>query len=576
MAEPNVAPDTPAPPAPPPSAPEPSVAATAAPNPVDSGFLSGIPSINIDQYRKDESSLLTQAIGAQGHYAREQASKDREFEDAMKFKFAQESATLDDMKPWNPQTMAPPKTSLWEQFGSPGFVFAMLASSFSAMPMNSALGAGAAAMNAINVGDMEAYDRAFNEWKVNTDLAIKRHNMERDEFQDIGTLWDKDRVAGKARLESYLTQINDKRKLALLRAGMDKETWDAIEGQNRAMEQIVKLQQPMMEQNALIKAVNGDPNYQKDPVGTIAKYEKQLAEAKHPSYGRTAAGVIQTEIDRRNDEWDQNHPDATSDEKNQAHDANARAVVASHNPIGEKRAETADFAAHNKARHDEIIEGLTSKKLTLQEAKNQEDALHKENQDKIAAMKEGREQALAEEKIRHDKAAEEIAKTAKTQLTANKAADLKMMEGRYTSAIDLIDKITNTLKKYTGAVGVAGYAERTAESLSNLVGSNQSDRRQIESWLAELKANATRLVTETTSRPLGVEAAGADKIVRGMGFGDTKVNTTRDLLDLKEQFEKIKKRIEGIRTGAEPAASETKTDTSGGKPEWQRGTVVGE
>ena len=90
---------------------------------------------------------------------------------------------MDDIKPWNAEKeLNNRKTDLWEQFGSPGFIIAMLASSFTAMPMNSALNAGAAAMNAINSGDMDKYHKAFDAWKENSSLTLKRLDLEEKQF----------------------------------------------------------------------------------------------------------------------------------------------------------------------------------------------------------------------------------------------------------------------------------------------------------------------------------------------------------------------------------------------------------
>ena len=93
----------------------------------------------------------------------------------------EQGATVEELKhgAWNAnREMAKRETSLWEQFGSPAFLVAMMGSAFSAMPMNSALNAGGAAINAINQGKIADYQRAFDAWKANTDLTIKRLNEE--------------------------------------------------------------------------------------------------------------------------------------------------------------------------------------------------------------------------------------------------------------------------------------------------------------------------------------------------------------------------------------------------------------
>ena len=89
-----------------------------------------------------ERTYAQDKLGADAYFAREQDRRDREFYSLMRSKLAQESKDASEIKPWNPITMAPPKHDLWEQFGSPGFLIAMMASSFTAMPMVSALNSG--------------------------------------------------------------------------------------------------------------------------------------------------------------------------------------------------------------------------------------------------------------------------------------------------------------------------------------------------------------------------------------------------------------------------------------------------
>jgi len=182
-----------------------------------------------------------------------------------------------------------------------------------------------------------------------------------------------------------------------------------------------------------------------------------------------------------------------------------------------------------------------------------------------------------QEKERHDKAMEEISKAKATQLTANKSADLRIASDRYKTGIETIDKLIKLIKKNVGAVGAAGYATRSAESLSNLLGSNATDRREAESLINELQTIAPRLITESTSRPLAGEHEKVIKVVRGLNAGDTRRNALRNWNDLREQFVRMRENINGIIEGKPFEAPEEKTDTPKGdsQPEWSRGRVIG-
>src|ERR1700675_2942224 len=175
------------------------------------GKTGGTPVKSIDDLigpKGDLSVLQEQKIGAAGGM------------------LAAEGATMDDLNPWSAEKeLSSRKTDLWEQFGSPGFVIAMLASSFSGAPMNSALNAGAAAMNAINSGDMDKYEKAYDAWKENSKLTLKRLDLEEKQFDQIGELAKSDAGSAHAKLAATLAQFDDKRKLALYQAGLEPELW---------------------------------------------------------------------------------------------------------------------------------------------------------------------------------------------------------------------------------------------------------------------------------------------------------------------------------------------------------------
>jgi hypothetical protein len=191
---------------------------------------------------------------------RDQERRDSQYRDRMDRMVTAEGVTADDLKPWNAQAeLAEHKTDLWSQFGSPGFIVAMLGSAFTAQPMNSALQSGAAAMDAINAGDMKAYDKAFEAWKENSALTIKRLDQEHQQIADIDHLRSSNLAEWRVQMETLLHQYGDERKLALLHNGYYPEVVSAQDGEVTAKEHLATAQQALIQNKALMDSLNGHP-----------------------------------------------------------------------------------------------------------------------------------------------------------------------------------------------------------------------------------------------------------------------------------------------------------------------------
>src|SRR5215472_3213483 len=195
-----------------------------------------------------ETGYLEEKIGADKLAA--QHYRDRED----RYRAVQEQAAravaydATELRPWNAQqALAATKHNLWEEFGSPGFIFSMLASSFTAMPMVSALNGGAAAMNAINQGDIDAYNTAFDAWKENTKLVIDRHKIEQDYFNDIEDLRKHNLEDWKTETAIGLAKFNDQRSLMLLHMGMFPELEEARLGKAKAIVEMQKAKEAIEE-----------------------------------------------------------------------------------------------------------------------------------------------------------------------------------------------------------------------------------------------------------------------------------------------------------------------------------------
>lgn len=177
-----------------------------------------------------------------------------------------EGAYAAEIQPWNEQTMAPKKTTLWEKFGSPGFVLSMFASAFTAMPMNSAMQAGGAAMNAINEGDFEARKEAMDVWNKNTNLALKRLEEQHKEYSEILQQQGHDLEATRLNMTLAAAKYGDDITKAYADAGMFPELDKVNQTRAEAAKNLAQAHQAIMEQEVISDALNGHPAQPGEPV----------------------------------------------------------------------------------------------------------------------------------------------------------------------------------------------------------------------------------------------------------------------------------------------------------------------
>lgn len=179
-------------------------------------------------------------------YGRQQANNDRRFEEdraQMKKAFSAENAMIGDTPKWDVASERQKyKTDPIESFGSFASVFAMVASAFTRAPMENALNGAAAAMNAKREGNEFEYNRSFEAWKVNTDLAVKRFNMQHTALQDAFHIMDKDATRGNQKLLETMTKFGMEKELMLYQNGMVPEIMKVQESQLKMIEGVVRAQ----------------------------------------------------------------------------------------------------------------------------------------------------------------------------------------------------------------------------------------------------------------------------------------------------------------------------------------------
>jgi hypothetical protein len=127
-----------------------------------------------------------------------------------------------------------------EAFGSTAATFGLIASLFTKQPLTSALNASAAAMTAFKKRDIDAYDKAFNEWKVNSDYAWKRAQFENDQYKTAIDLMNQDFNKGYAQARMLANLNNDEAAIAALSTDDPMDFFKLLEGRSRLTDSLLK------------------------------------------------------------------------------------------------------------------------------------------------------------------------------------------------------------------------------------------------------------------------------------------------------------------------------------------------
>ncbi len=129
-----------------------------------------------------------------------------------------------ELKQWDAKKeLAKTTTDPMEIFGSFGFVATQLASAFTRQPFINGLNAAAGFINGVKDHDQGAYEKAYEAFKTNTDIAIKRHNIQREAYEDATKRFSTDHSAYLSELEALSAKFGDRRSQALLEGGYIKE-----------------------------------------------------------------------------------------------------------------------------------------------------------------------------------------------------------------------------------------------------------------------------------------------------------------------------------------------------------------
>lgn len=207
-----------------------------------------------------------------------------------------------DLKPWNAEEEKRKySTSPMEQFGSWGVLAATLASAFTRTPMMNALNGAAAAMTSIQEKDDKKYDRAYEAFKTNFDLAIKRHNIQHEAYQDAIQMLSTDREAGTAELAMLTEKFGDKRARALLDGGYIKELIDYQNSQRQSYEGMARLLPELELMNTKKQASDYLKQQGKNPADI---YHEIYAPAYSSTLGNLKTQMIRDEMGKNGGDMD--------------------------------------------------------------------------------------------------------------------------------------------------------------------------------------------------------------------------------------------------------------------------------
>lgn len=423
-------------------------------------------------------------------------------------------------------------------FGSAGSVFAMLAAGFAGLPMEHALNAGAAAINAIHAGDEKAYNREYEAWQKNTNLALKRHDILRQNYNDALTLMNSNINAGRTKMQLAAMKFDDQKAMTLLENGMNKELTDLMVSRNRAALELQNQWDKVQLEHDKVSDLRADPRY-RDPA-TKAQAIADWTERWAPN------GSQKLRYDFVKDaleQWKKENPNYTFD---QLLDAKRRISEA----------------------EGDIETGTGNKPKTSAGLKAAE--IDRRTQEFVA---QGMSQTEA-----YDKASREV-NLANSAPSGNRLDDIAKQINQFENGINTIDSTLKLIEKYTGAVGAAGYATRAAERLGNITGvTAETDRSQIAHDIEYLQTIAPRLLNDSSGRPLSAEAAKINRLIAGLNLGDTKANTKRALSEIRALWDKMMQDNIARRDGRPnaPAAVPrgTQPEKKDGRPKWESAPIV--
>ncbi len=447
----------------------------------------------------------------------------------------------DELKPWD----ADKEHKRFESdpiqgFGSVGGLFAMVASAFTKAPMENAINGMAGAINSIKAGDEAAYERAHQSWKDNTKLAVDRWKMQHDLYQDALSLMDHDATAANAKLRNSAVRFGDSQTLMLAEHGMVKELFELQAARAKSAEQMQEMADKTTLhdfQKAAVNAIKMNPPSTGDPVQDKLMLAAQVQRVfdgggKYGTAEQEAVGrYVQANMKKNPQEFADGlaeihqkfSPKAQNIEgyqqaKQAWHDAHPGETM----PPDEDSKMLQQFGLFGTGRG---AGGVASQSSQARKTRAIEEIMEKHKAD-------GKPITMAEAEREFNKTVQ-IPSSHDVHQDDVQYAKAERMEG----AMNEMDQL---LLKHKFITGIGGSLSRPVEAIANILGSNETDRKQFQRVATELKEWGQSVVNDRTGRPLSTEARDAAVIFAGLNPGDTGPNTIRAITELRPVIKKIK------------------------------------
>lgn len=456
-------------------------------------------------------------------------------------------------KPWD----AEKEHKKWESdpiegFGSAGSLFAMVASAFTKAPMENAINGMAGAINSIKEGNEAGYARAYDAFKTNVQLADQRFKTQHQLYSDALSLGSADAQASSVKFHNAATKFGDQQMLLLAEHGMIKEIYELQSSRAQANEQMMKSADAIdlhTVQKAAVDAIKKNPPSTGDPVQDKMQLAAQIQRIYDGGgkYGTAEHEAVGAFMQKNMNKSPQEIADGLA-EIHQQFSAKAPNIQ------GYQDAREAAMAAGGGTiAPEEDAKLLQQFGLTARPGGGGGGSQSSQAR-KTRAIEEIAEKHKAEGKpISMAEAEREYNKT--VQIPS--AHDVHQDDTQYAKAERMehvMDQMDDLLLKHKAITGLGGTLTRPVEAISNILGSNETDRKQFQRFATELKEWGQSVVNDRTGRPLSSEAKDAAVIFAGLNPGDTSANTVRAIVELRPVIKTIKEQIKARGQGRGPVS----------------------
>lgn len=453
------------------------------------------------------------------------------------------------MKPWDADTEAAKRrTDPIEAFGSFASVAGILASAFTHAPMENALNASAAAMQAIKAGDDKAYERAHKAWQDNNKMYLDRHKIQHDAYQDAVSLLSVNMQAANTKFAVLASRFNDKQVMVLAENGMIKEVEELLNARQRNAIALAEAQPRIVAANAEMSRLFALGYDTKNP--TSEKSQAAFQKFKQEQIDQKAAERAYTPEQQAYAQFIKSKPDATPEERAEY----IQSLRRRKDLTPEQQAVNAFMEQNPDATAEQLRDYVTNLRRESRGGAaggSQNLTLERQIAAEAARLKKSYVEQGMEEGEATRKSMEEASKLRRTAAapSGNKLDQLRSLYDRAGMMSETIDKADSLLAKHKALTGLGGTVTRPMEVVSNIFGSNETDRAQFRRYVSELQEWGTRVLNESSGRPLSAEVSKLANILPGLSLGDTTANTVRAYRELKPLIrtiqEQMKKRIEG-------------------------------